>query len=305
MHILLGTDGSASAGVALDLVAGIDWPPGTVIRIAEAIETGQALFDGPWPALAIAQAEALDAELHASARATVDDARARLARPGLEVGTAVLAGRPASALVDAARTMRTDLVVLGSRGHGTIESMVLGSVSSEVVDHAPAPVLVARRPSVGRVVLAWDGSECGRVAADIVRTWPICHGADVHVVSVADVRIPWWTGFPAAGSAGLMPIYVEAAAESRRAHAEMARGMADELASAGLESTWEEREGDAATEILAAAADRDADLIVLGTHGRTGLSRLVLGSVARNVLHHARASVLIAREPAAEAPTAA
>jgi nucleotide-binding universal stress UspA family protein len=305
MRVLLGSDGSASAGIATDLVAGIDWPAGTVIRVATAVETGPALFDGPWPAIAIAQAESLEAELHAAARAAVEDARARLARPGLEVGTAVLVGRPASALVDAARTMGADVVVLGSRGHGTIESMVLGSVSSEVVDHAPAPVLVARRASVRRVVLAWDGSACGRVAADLVRSWPVCRGAEVHVVSVADVRIPWWTGFPAAGSAGLMPLYVEAAAESRRAHAELVRAMIGELEAAGLRASGEEREGDAATELLAAAAAHDADLIVVGTHGRTGLSRLVLGSVARNVLHHARASVLIAREPSVEAPAAA
>jgi nucleotide-binding universal stress UspA family protein len=295
MRILLGTDGSVSAGIAVDLVAGIDWPPGTAIRVAGAVETGPALFGGPWPAIALVQGEALEAEVRAAVRGTVEGARARVNRPGLEIAAAVLSGRPASAIVEAARTMDADLVVVGSRGHGRIESMLLGSVSSEVVDHAASPVLVARRPTISRLVLAWDGSDVGRVAADLVRTWPIFRHAAVHVVSVADVTIPWWTGFPAAGSPGLMPMYVESAEASRRMHAELARDMTRELGAAGLDATAVPREGDAPTQILAAATACDADLIVLGTHGHTGLSRLLLGSVARNVLHHATASVLVVR----------
>jgi len=52
------------------------------------------------------------------------------------------------------------------------------------------------------------------------------------------------------------------------------------------------RAGDAATEIIEAAGEAAAGLIVMGTHGRTGLTRLFLGSVARNVMHHAHCSVL-------------
>jgi nucleotide-binding universal stress UspA family protein len=95
-----------------------------------------------------------------------------------------------------------------------------------------------------------------------------------------------------------MPMYADAAEASRRAHDELARQLAAELTARGLRATPERREGDAATEIIAAADTRDADLIVLGTHGQTGLTRLVLGSVARNVLHHSSASVLIARQKA-------
>jgi nucleotide-binding universal stress UspA family protein len=67
----------------------------------------------------------------------------------------------------------------------------------------------------------------------------------------------------------------------------------------------ERRDGDAATEILAAANASKANLIVVGTHGRTGLRRILLGSVARNVLQHAGCSVLIVREPSVGASSAA
>jgi nucleotide-binding universal stress UspA family protein len=112
------------------------------------------------------------------------------------------------------------------------------------------------------------------------------------------VEIPWWTGFPAAGTPQLLPIYADAANASRREHDELAREMTALLRSAGHAAEADRREGDAATELLAAAKEWKADLIVMGTHGRTGLARLVLGSVARNVLHHAPCSVLISREAA-------
>jgi nucleotide-binding universal stress UspA family protein len=122
----------------------------------------------------------------------------------------------------------------------------------------------------------------------------------VRVVSVADAEIPWWTGFAEAGSPEMMPWYVEAADASRKQHDELAREMAASLETAGLAAEADRRDGDAATEILAAANASKADLIVMGTHGRTGLKRLVLGSVARNVLQHAACSVLIVREGSPE-----
>lgn len=192
--------------------------------------------------------------------------------------------------------MSADLVIVGSRGHGAIESMLLGSVSAEVVDHATVPVLVARKSTLGRIVLAWDGSDSARGAAEAVRTWPVFRGASVRVVSVADLEIPWWTGFPATGSPEIVPMYVEAAEASRTTHAELARAMAERLREAGLEATGETPEGDAATAIVKAAGE--ADLVVVGSHGWAGLRRLFLGSVARNVLHHAPCSVLVVRGPA-------
>jgi nucleotide-binding universal stress UspA family protein len=295
MRVLLATDGSPSAGCGVDLVAGIEWPAGTTIRVVEAIETGVAMFGGP-PALAMIQTDTLEEEVSEVARETVENARERLSRPGVEADAAVLRGRPAAEIVDAARAMQADTIVIGSRGHGTIESMLLGSVSAEVVDHATVPVLVARAPTLARVVLAWDGSSGARAAADLLRTWPIFAGSAIRVVSVASVEIPWWTGYPLDGSPQLLPIYDDAVSASRSEHDELARKMTTQLQSAGLEAEADRRDGDAAAELIAAAREWKADLIVMGTRGRTGLTRLVLGSVARNVLHHAPCSVLVVRE---------
>lgn len=296
MRVLVAIDGSEPAGLAVDLVANAVWPPDSQIVVAEAVETGAGIYGGPWPALAVFDTDRIEADIRAAAQRTVLEAREKLTRPGLKVDWVVLRGRPATAIVDQARRMHADLVVVGSRGHGTIESMLLGSVSAEVVDHAPAPVLVARSPYLARIVLGWDGSSCAARAADLLRTLPIFVGSQVRVVSVTDVKIPWWTGFPEAGSPEMMPMYVDAVDASRKQHDELAREMAAKLQNAGLTAEGDRRDGDAATEILAAASASKADLIVVGTHGRTGLKRLVLGSVARNVLQHATCSVLVVRD---------
>jgi nucleotide-binding universal stress UspA family protein len=296
MRVLVAIDGSAPASLAVDLVAGIDWSPGTEIVVAKAVESADGLFGGPWPVLAMVEANRLEAEIRSDADRDVREACGRLIRPGLSVETAVLMGRPATVISRRARDMRADLIVVGSRGHGKIGSMLLGSITSELIDHAPAPVLVARGASLSRILLAWDGSSCATRAADLLPAWPIFAGSSIRVLSVADIEVPWWTGFPDPGSPELMPIYVEAAEASRLHHDELALEMTATLRAAGLSADADRLEGDAATEILARAGATKTDLIVMGTHGRTGLARLVIGSVARNVLQHATCSVLVVRE---------
>jgi nucleotide-binding universal stress UspA family protein len=296
MRVLVAIDGSEAASRAVDLVCGIPWPRGTGIVVAEAVESGEGLYGGLWPAVAMVEVGHLETEVRSAAQRDVTEAAALLARPGLVVETAVLPGRPATAISERARSMGADLIVVGSRGHGRIASMLLGSISSELVDHAPAPVLIARGTCIDRVVLAWDGSSCAARAAALLESWPVFAGSSMRVVSVADIEVPWWTGFPEPGSPELMPTFVEAAEASRRHRDELLVGMTDTLRAAGRCATADGLEGDAATEILARANATGTDLIVLGTHGRTGLARLVIGSVARNVLHHATCSVLIVRE---------
>jgi nucleotide-binding universal stress UspA family protein len=294
MRVLLAVDGSAAADVAVDLVQATPWPDGSAIHVLEAVGTAAMIFGGPMPAAAYVDVE-LEAKLRDTARATLDGLRDRLERPGVTVSTAVVSGRAATAIIDAAHSLEVDLVVVGSRGYGLIERMLLGSVSAEVVDHAPCPVLVARGSGITDVVLGWDGSRCAAQAAALLRSWPIFASSRIRVVSAADVEMPWWAGFPEVGAPERVPIYVDAANASRREHDALAGEMAEQLRAAGLTAEPERRDGDAAAELIAAAEQSHADLIVVGTRGRTGLTRLLLGSVARNVVQHAPCSVLVAR----------
>lgn len=88
-------------------------------------------------------------------------------------------------------------------------------------------------------------------------------------------------------------------AAARAEHEQLAATRASSFSRANGTITNDVRVGDPATEILNEAAEQSTELVVLGSHGRTGLGRLLLGSVARKVLLHAHCSVLIVRDRAA------
>jgi nucleotide-binding universal stress UspA family protein len=209
----------------------------------------------------------------------------------------VLRGRAASVIVDDAREFRADLVIVGSRGHGAIATLLLGSVSSEVVDHAPCPVLVARGRSLTRVVFATDDSPSAQAAEAILAQWPIFAGLPIHVLSVVEVVHPWTTGIAPTMNGQVLDAYAAELRESKAQGQQIATIAATRLRESGRHVDSEMRDGDPAGEIIAAAEKRGADLIVLGSRGRTGLTRLLLGSVARNVLSGSNASVVVVHEP--------
>ena len=77
-------------------------------------------------------------------QAILDDARAKLGQTACEVYEELLEGPPAEAILNVAETREADLIVMGTRGLGSIRSLLLGSVSSKVIQHAPCPVLLTR-----------------------------------------------------------------------------------------------------------------------------------------------------------------
>ena len=301
MRILLAIDGSAPAGRARDLVDHLEWPDGTLIRVVAALGRASDLVGLPGLERTTDPRD-IETSLVRQLQDALDAAVVQLEGPGRTVERVLLRGRTAGAIVDEAGDLGADLIVLGNRGHGAIGPMLLGSVSAEVVDHAPCPVLVARCDDVGSILLAMDGSETSEHAERTLIDWPVFRGHPVRVVSVAEVGIPWSMGMAPGIYDQVMESYTSAVDEARlqcRAFAETSSGR---LAEAGYQATPEVREGSAAAELVEAAKARECDLIVIGTRGHTGLARLVLGSVARNVLVHAPCSVLVVREKARVEP---
>ena len=317
MRILLAIDGSGPAARALELVDHVTWPEGSVIRVVSALEHGSDLVGNPHiPPIHAGSANAAPAELDAGSGGgthdverslvrrlddALDAAVLELDRPGRVVERMLLRGRAATAIVDEASAFGADLVVVGHRGHGRIAGMLIGSVSAEVVDRAPCPVLVARGASVGSLVLAADASLGAESAERFLIDHPVFAGLPIRVVSVAEVGMPWSTGMSPGIYDQVIESYSEAVDEARRQCGTIATAAASRLAKAGYEAVGEEREGDPAVEIIAAAEASGSDLIVTGTRGHRGLTRLILGSTARKLMVHASCSVLIVRERAAAA----
>jgi nucleotide-binding universal stress UspA family protein len=298
MRVLLAYDGSAGAAEAAALTVAMPWPSDSVLQVVSVIEPILSTMSGPWDR-GTALSPELDAAITASAIETLGEVVERLRSSGKSVIGNVVRGRAASAIIDNARDFRADLIIVGSRGHGAIATLLLGSVSNEIVDHAPCAVLVARRGTLSRAVFATDDSPSAQAAEGILARWPIFAGLPLRVVSVAEVVHPWTTGIAPTMYGQVLDAYAAELSDSKAQHQRIATDAAARLREVGRAVDFEVRDGDAAGEIIAVAEQRGADLIVLGSRGRTGLSRLLLGSVARNVLSGSPASVLIVHEAAA------
>jgi nucleotide-binding universal stress UspA family protein len=297
MRILLALDGSPSADRACALVASLAWPTGTTVRVIAALDVAPALWGGPWiPAIPV-DADQLEEEAVGELTRVLQEAQPALEATGLTVEAELLRGRPWAAIVEDAKLWGPDLIVVGSRGHGPVETAVLGSVSAAIVDHATCPVLVARSDHAARVILAEDGSPAGMAARDLVGAWPAFETIPVVVVGVVDVAAPWRSGIAPTMFAAAMDVYTEMIANARTTHREIVAATETHLRTAGRTVSGELREGDPADQLRRAATDAAGDLIVVGSRGHVGISRLVMGSVAHAVLTHAHCSVLVVKRP--------
>jgi nucleotide-binding universal stress UspA family protein len=299
MRVLLATDGSPQAHTSEDLVADLDWPGNTVIRVVTIIEPFVPAYGAPWAPALPSHVDRLESELVAHGESILESTARAVAHTGRNVERRLIRGRPASSIVGEAEEWPADLLVMGSRGHGALASMVLGSVSAEVVDHAPCPVLIARRSTLTRVILGHDGSSYAMAAEQVVARWQFFNRAAIEVVSVAQSGAPWRSAGGPSSYAESIEAHDQTVALSAAEHTHIAQESARRLQESGRRAVPVVVTGDPAATLVRVAEDHHADLVVLGTHGRTGVTRILLGSVARNVMQHAACSVLVVRSEAA------
>jgi nucleotide-binding universal stress UspA family protein len=105
---------------------------------------------------------------------------------------------------------------------------------------------------------------------------------------------------PPMAAEGASPVFVDDPVARTRDAEEYLAPIATELRGRGIDATWEVCRGLAATAILDAGKAFGADVIAMGTHGRSGLGRLLFGSVAEHVLRHASVPVLLIRQTEAQ-----
>ncbi len=187
-----------------------------------------------------------------------------------------------------------DLTVMGTHGRRGVDRMLLGSVAEEVVRQASCPVCTVRNaletaPSeaVRRVMVPIDFSEASVRALKHGRELALTYGAEIVALhAIEEVVLPM--------AYGMAPKQVDA--EAVRPNVEEA--LADLLAEhVGVEHARAEiRVGYPPQEILDAITDESIDWVVMGTHGRQGLNRLLMGSVAERIVRHAPCPVLTLQE---------
>lgn len=148
-----------------------------------------------------------------------------------------------------------------------------------------------------KLLLAIDDSKCAEAAIRAVISQFRPEGTQVLVLHVVDWSDLVGNPFPLLGEQPMFTAHeIESLiqAQSKRAH-ELVKKAADRVGSAGFETSTSIREGEAKTVILDSAAEWEAEIVVVGSHGRKGITRFVLGSVSEAVARYARCSVEIAR----------
>lgn len=220
-------------------------------------------------------------------RQLLDHTTTLLPSEGLSITRVCEFAKPASLILDRAREAGTELIVIGARGRGRVGELVLGGVSHRVALHADCSTLIVKDRSgpVKRVVVAVEGHEDG----ERIKAWLLAHPfknqVDLTIVSV--VR-----PIPSTDPFNLFPLqdWTDIAVRSAE---DLVKGLAaavmDHRYTVGTQVTVGNP-----TDILTERAI-SADLLVIGSHGRKGLERFLLGSISHALLHRVPCPVLIVR----------
>jgi nucleotide-binding universal stress UspA family protein len=146
--ILAATDGSRAASAALDEAISLAAEMGDGVAAITVWRALQGDFGLAYPSAAMLN-ELLDAE-RAHAEAALGDAATRAEAAGVRIRTRLVTGDPAERICAYAEEIDARLIAIGTRGYGTVASLLLGSVSNAVIRHATCPVLIVREPERAR-----------------------------------------------------------------------------------------------------------------------------------------------------------
>lgn len=287
--ILCPTDFSADSEQALRVAVGLANARDAELVIAHVWYVSPLAFAGeaPIPADVIAEM------ILASERGLADAARQATSLGATRVSTRFLRGVPWDQIVRTVDGDRAyDLVVIGRRGRSDLARFLVGSVTERVIRHAPCSVLaVSGRAAMARpprVLCPVDFSESSRHAMLVAGGLAAPRG-EITLLHVIENESSYTGGLLDGGGA-----------VDKRA-TQLVETAADELrAKFDVSVTTRIEIGNPAHFILRMLEDRAFDLVVVGSHGRTGIRRLFLGSVAERVVRHADCPVFVVRSRASQ-----
>lgn len=194
-------------------------------------------------------------------------------------------GSPAEVIVSIAEEQKADLIVMGARGLGPIKERLLGSVSHRILTLAHCATLIVNGPvkAMKQILLPLQGPSDTESAIRFLQLKPFHDAVEVTLLTVLPSTEPPWPGDAAAAAAS---------AEILEKQADYIESVAERLRAIGYQAHGVAVVGTPATMILQQAATLRSDLILMGTSGRQGITRFVLGSVSHAVLHQMPCPVL-------------
>ncbi len=297
MRILLAIDYSKYSKIAVNAIQQIEFPPGSELFVlhVQTNEEGASSSDNP-----------------SSLKPQPPDVPDTLRRLGkaLESDRVTLhylmaKGLPGNEILQTVKKRKIDLVVLGSRGLSRISSLLIGSVSEWVLADSSCSVLIGRRMprkkkgAMGmNLLLAIDGSSDSWAAVNFLNSVDFPKGSRLTILHVVKKHAIQTEGI------------LTGAGRSRAEFRKMAKELCGNRGKQGVELLEKAQQalakphltivermalGHEVHEILDAAHDVKADMVVVGSRGLTGLRRFFLGSVSHGIVRHAHCSVLVVR----------
>lgn len=327
--LLVPLDGSTLAETAVPWAVFLAKTRGYTPVLAQVIPWPTMVSDGLM--VGYTPPEVYDEILDAEREAATDylaSVTATLAAQGVESETVIRQGSTTAGLLDLTHELGVDAILMATHGRTGWRRAVLGSVANSVVQAATVPVLLVhagaeeRAPAIDRVLVPLDGSALAERAVDATLAW----GQPAPLVVLTRV-VESLAGPPQESDTLVQPVALltrlpttvheateeppdepEPPARDPREEADTyLKSITARLVKQGLRVKTHVLVGAPAEQIMAAAHAHNVDLIVMGTHGRSGPTRWLLGSVADEVVRHADRPVLLVSmrtrgmEPPAEA----
>lgn len=208
------------------------------------------------------------------------------ASQGYTIKAVLEEGDPSSRIIEIAEYHNRDLIIMGRRGLSNLERVFVGSVTQRVIGQYHGDVIVVPDNAGiawGKILVATDGSPCSQAAvAQAIRFAQAYEGA-IDVISVVDVPAELY---------GDAPGLVEDLGRKAKGYAEAA---AQQATAAGINATAHTAEGTAYEIIPQTAQKLGSQIIVAGSHGRTGMRRLLMGSVTEKIIGLSACPVMVVR----------
>jgi nucleotide-binding universal stress UspA family protein len=287
--LLVATDFSETAEAALDWAIEIARPQNASIRLVHGLTVPAPLPDY------LPTTHDFGEDLRRAAEARLDEAAERVAEAGVSAEVDLRLGLPSQAILEVATEFDPDLIVVGTRGLTGLAHLLLGSTAERVVQRATAPVLTVHPDDAGRhrpiatIVVPTDFSRDAEQALAVARRF-LGRPGGARLVLVHAFHLP--VEYTAYGPIPTSVNYLkDVAADAEERLGELAARFRAE----GVEVSTVCREGYPPDVIVDVAAAEKADLVAMGTHGRSGLAHLFLGSTAERVVQRSPCPVMTVR----------
>lgn len=285
MRIVVGVDGSSCSTSSVQALA--HFTPPEELTLVHALHLPDFSYPMITPELRTEAQIAVEAQLRQKGERILDEARTHLPADFPQVQRVHQIGHPVDVIIETARTALSNLIIVGARGLGPVKELILGSVSHRVLMHAPCSTMIIKAPltQLRKILLPIEGREDAEAALQFLALQPFRPPVEVEVFAVwPQPQLSWPT---TVGQSDLLEI--QAIEEAR----ERMKSITDRLIQMNVLCQANIGIGDPAFAILEQAKASQSDLIMMGTHGRGGLSRFLMGSVSHSVLHQASCPVLI------------